>query len=138
MSDANTNEFSGDWIWVRAGENSEGNRVAIYEEDARHPDGEAFVYGDNVCQVYPTEEVVLRLREGFLKEERSYRAPDRVAQARQEREETQPGNAPASFTGTPNATADGQSQTMDNSHQQPTETAAQRKAREKREAEGNS
>lgn len=72
MSD--NSEYSSEWINVTAGEHSQGNRVAIYEEDYRHPDGQVFIYGDKVAQAYPTDEVLLRMREGFLKEQRGQRS----------------------------------------------------------------
>lgn len=107
-------EYSKDWIWVRSGQHSEGNRVAIYEQDFRHPDGQAFVYGDRVRQVYPTSEVVMRMREGFLAEERNYQAPRAVEVQRAEEAGT---TVEPSFT------------------ESTSESAAQRRAREKAERE---
>lgn len=94
MSDNTNTEYSSEWISISAGPHSQGNRVAIYEQDERHPNGQVLVYGDKVEQAYPTEEVVLRMREGFIKEVRGQRQVS-----------------------------------------QPQETQAQRKAREKAEAE---
>ena len=70
--DRNDSEF----IWVKGGKNSPGNRVAIVEHDDLHPNGVAYVYGDEPKQVYPTPEVVLRMREGFLEEARFH--PERI------------------------------------------------------------
>lgn len=42
------------------------NRVALWERDDRHPNGEAFIAGDGLAQVYPTPAVKRRLADGLL------------------------------------------------------------------------
>ncbi len=60
-------------IKVKAGEQV-GNRVALWERDAAHPDGEAFVAGDTVASVARTPAVVARLQDGTLVEVRDEEA----------------------------------------------------------------
>lgn len=84
MGDNTNPEYSSEWISITAGPNTAGSRVAIYEEDERHPDGQVLVYGDKVEQAYPTDEVMIRLREGFIKEVRGQRQ-----QAQQNQQESQ-------------------------------------------------
>lgn len=47
-------------IFVKARPELKG-RVALWERDARHPDGEVLVVGEDVTEVYPTGEVMSRL-----------------------------------------------------------------------------
>jgi hypothetical protein len=99
----------------------------------------AYVYGDKVKQVFPTEEVVLRMREGFLKEERNYQPPEEVAEVRAEEGEGEVSNEnpPASFSGTTKKTEEGQALSTEAAPANLTETAAQRRAREKAEKDNS-
>lgn len=123
-------------IWVQAGPETGEGRVAIMENHEMHPGGTAFVFdGGEPQQVWPTREVNFRLREEFLEELRNYNPDAPVAASdSSEEEEDSNENPPASFSGTSDKTADGQMESTTRLMAPPTETAAQRKAREKAEA----
>ena len=52
------------YIWVMS--NRHDDRVVLFEHDAAHPGGEAFVGGDGPDQVARTTRVVTLLRDGLL------------------------------------------------------------------------
>lgn len=60
-----------DTIWVRnlSEPKPDGSdQVVLWQRDARHPNGEAFVAGDKLVEVYLTPEVAALIREGKLEE----------------------------------------------------------------------
>ena len=66
-------------IWVKSNlpaKNEDTNPLALWEKDSRHPKGEVLISGDKVVQVFPTAEVVAKLRAEILVETDAPKADD--------------------------------------------------------------
>ncbi|HMV50852.1 MAG TPA: hypothetical protein PLD20_24415 [Blastocatellia bacterium] len=62
---------NGETVFVRSlvkGKPGGGDQVVLWERDERHPNGEAYVAGETVVEVFPTPQVAALIREQKLEE----------------------------------------------------------------------